>query len=245
MKRTLWNRYVLLAGLLTVLGGLWGETLEVLRQIPHSGYSEGLHFHKNFLWHALPQAIVQIDPKDGTVVRTYQPATKYSESLVWVGETLWNVSFSDNGIYKGTLTRDGLSFKRAGSVPEVHAWGLEYDGKYLVVTGDYSDKLYFLDPKTLQVAKTLTVPIKDLEDLAWDGEGFWASSFTSHRGTIFHINPKNGSIGALYALPDPEKCPVIDGIAYDGKGLWLTGKHCASLYYVKRPVDRSLAVKSK
>jgi glutamine cyclotransferase len=40
-----------------------------------------------------------------------------------------------------------------------------------------------------------------------------------------------------FSLPE-ENCPVIDGIAYDGKGLWVTGKECPSIYYLKKLILR-------
>ena len=210
-------------------------SLELIRKIPHSGYSEGLHYDGGFLWNALPTEIVKINPKDGSVVARFAPASAYSESVVWVNGELWNVSYADNGIFKGTMGAKGLGFERKGSVPEIHAWGIEFDGTHLVVTGDYSNKLYFLNPKTLKVERQVTVSVKDLEDLAWDGVGFWASSFTQLRGQIFRINPKTGAVSPYYSLPQPEECPVIDGLAWDGNALWVTGKHCPSIYYVKRP----------
>lgn len=213
-----------------------GKVLEVVRTIPHTGYSEGLDYHEGYLWHALPKAILKIDPKDGEIVGRYLPATSYSESIKWVQGMLLNLSFSDNGIYGGKLKGDQLSFERKGSTPEKTGWGIERVENEIVVTGDHSPKLYFLDPTQFQVKRTIQVPIKDLEDLAWDGVGLWTSSFTSHEGKIFRVSPESGSITDLYSLPDPSECPIIDGIAYDGKGLWVTGKNCVSIYWVKIPL---------
>ncbi len=210
-------------------------TLKVLRQIPHTGYSEGLDFHDGFLWRALPKTLAKISPKDGSVIAQYTPATEYSESLVWLAGVLWNVSFSNNGLYRGELKGSQFEFKRVADVPEVHAWGLVHDGKNLIVTGDYSQKLYFLDAKTGKLVRTLETDRKDLEDLAWDGVGIWASSFTQHRGQIFRIDPKTGKSGPSYTLPDAESCPVIDGLAIEGKTLWITGKQCPALYQVELP----------
>jgi glutamine cyclotransferase len=231
-------RFVVLWGLCASSAysqGVKENTLTLVRAIPHSGYSEGLDYSQGFLWNALPKAILKIDPKDGSVVSRFVPATEYSESLVWVAGMLWNVSFSDNGLYRGSLEAGKMVFSKAGTVPEVHAWGLEHDGKHLVVTGNYSSKLYFLNPRTGKLERTLETQGKDLEDLAWDGTGFWSSSFTTHRGKIFRIDPKTGSVGPLYALPDKENCPIIDGIAYDGKHLWITGKECPQIYCVTTP----------
>lgn len=209
--------------------------LELIKKIPHSGYSEGLDYHEGYLWHAIPKMILKIDPKDGSVVQRFTPATEYSESLTWFQGKLWNLSFKNNGIYSGDLqSGQELKFDKKGTTPEVHGWGLTHNGKELILTGDYSSKLYFKDPKTLNTVRTLETNAKDIEDLAWDGKVIWASSFTTERSKIFSIDPKSGKIIRMYKLPD-ELCPIVDGIAYDGVGLWITGKECPSIYYVKRP----------
>lgn len=215
--------------------------LALVRQIPHSGYSEGLDFFEGFLWHAIPKAILKIDPKDGTVLERFQPATEYSESLTWFKGGLWNLSFTDNSIHIGKLTSGknkgrALAFKKVGEVPEVHGWGITHNGNQIITTGDYSPKLYFFNPKSMKLEKTLTTTVSALEDLAWDGHGIWSSSFTGYRGQIFRISPANGKIGDFYSLPDPEMCPIIDGIAVDGKNLWITGKECPAIYLVKNPL---------
>lgn len=220
--------------------------LKVLRTIPHSGYSEGLDWHEGYLWHALPKESVKIDPKDGTVVARFAPATEYNESLVWFAGTPYQVSFHDDGIYKGTFAPGApgagqLQWTRVGKVPEVHAWGSATDGKHVILTGNYSSKLYYFDPKNWKVVRTVITPVADLEDLAWDGERIWASSFTQHPGTIFPIDPKTGAVTSFYELPDATECPVIDGLAWDGQALWVTGKHCAKIYRVERPSGRALS----
>jgi glutamine cyclotransferase len=50
------------------------------------------------------------------------------------------------------------------------------------------------------------------------------------------VHPKTGKVEGLYTIPEPEMCPVIDGIAVEGKSLWITGKNCPSLYLVKNPL---------
>ncbi len=214
--------------------GASGETLKLIRTIPHSGYSEGLDYHAGFLWNALPKELLKIDPKDGSVVFRYTPATDYSESLAWFQGALWNLSFSNDGLYRGTLKGKQFQFTRKGAVPEVHGWGLTHNGKELIATGDYSAKLYFFSPDG-KLVRTLNTDQTALEDLAWDGQGIWASSFTTHRGKIFRLDPVSGKSSALYSLPDPEACPIIDGIAVQGKGLWITGKECPLLYYFEMP----------
>jgi glutamine cyclotransferase len=78
---------------------------------------------------------------------------RYSESLSWWGNVLWNVSYSDNGIYSGNLASNGFKFERKGQTSEVHAWGLTHDDKHLITTGDHgSNKLYsYSKPQDIEI----------------------------------------------------------------------------------------------
>ena len=73
------------------------------------------------------------------------------------------------------------------------------------------------------------------------GSGIWASSYTSHHGEIFRIRPSDGKVEGFFKMPDGDQCPVIDGIAFDGKNLWVTGKNCPSIYLYKKPSERVIA----
>jgi glutamine cyclotransferase len=213
------------------------KKLELVRKIPFSGYSEGIDFAGSYLWSATPQQIRKINPATGEIMAFYPPATSYSESIVWWSDFLWTVSYADNGIYKAPLKGGKFAFSRVSTTPEVHAWGLAQDGKHLLMTGDHaSNKIYFMNPKTLKIEKTLQVPVKDLEDLAWDGKGIWSSSFTEYKGKIFRINPKTGKLDGIFEIPEPEMCPIVDGIATQDNLLWITGKNCPSIYLVKNPL---------
>ncbi|NBX76010.1 MAG: hypothetical protein EBQ92_05605 [Proteobacteria bacterium] len=225
----------------------WGhsQTLEVINKIPHSGYSEGLDFYQGFLWNALPQRIVKINPTDGSLIESYAPATEYSESIKWVSGKLWNLSFKNKGLYQGQLKDKQLVFEKVGEVPEDCGWGIEKVGREIVMTGNFSNKLYFYDPEHRKWTKTLVTDGVDLEDLAWDGKRLWTSSFSTHRGTIFSVDIQTGKIQSFWELPQKEECPIIDGIAFDGKSLWITGKECSSIYQVKVPAFRAITSKQK
>ena len=215
--------------------------LEIVRTIPRTGYSEGLDFHDNHLWNALPKELLKISPKDGTVIQRFTPATDYSESITWFKGKLWTVSFSNNGLYTGTLGKEGIAFERVGTIPEVHAWGITHNGKEIITTGDYSAKLYFFNPANGKKVRELVTDRQDLEDLAWDGEGIWTSSFTQLQGQIFRIDPSTGKSSVPFILPEVGQCPVIDGIAVDGKTLWITGKYCMVFYQARLPKRVPLA----
>ncbi|NBT58863.1 hypothetical protein EBT16_08785 [bacterium] len=234
---------ILALGLLLTEAGEASQKLEIINKIPHSGYSEGLDFHEGFLWNSLPQRIVKIDPKDGAVVESYVPATEYSESLKWASGKLWNLSFKNKGLYRGQIKNSQLVFEKIGEVPEDCGWGIERVGQELVTTGNFSNKLYFFNPENKKWTRTLVTDGVDLEDLAWDGKTLWSSSFSNYRGTVFSINIKTGKIESFWELPQKDECPIIDGIAFDGKTLWITGKECPSIYQVKIPQPRVITSK--
>ncbi|NBV49779.1 hypothetical protein EBR78_01020 [bacterium] len=227
------------------LFGTNSQKLEIIKKIPHSGYSEGLDFHAGFLWHALPKAILKIDPRDGTVLEQFTPASEYSESIKWFRGELYNLSFSNDGLYRGRLNNKQLQFKKIASLPEPHGWGIESIEGQLVVTGNFSNKLHFFDLKKEKWVRSLETDANELEDLAWDGKRLWTSSFSTHRGSIFSIDLKTGKMSGMWELPEKDQCPVIDGIAFDGKSLWITGKECPSIYQVKIPATRVLSSPSE
>ncbi len=245
MKILVLSTLSLLAQFAAARGELPKEKLTLIRTIPHSGYSEGLDFYEGFLWHTLPKEILKIDPKDGSIVARFPPASEYNESLMWFKGMLYVLSYSDNGIYRGKLEGAKLQFERVGTTPEAHGWGITHDGTDIYITGNYSRQIYRMNPKDFSIKSTTVAEISDVEDLAWDGDSVWASSFTAYRGSVFRINIKTGKIASLYELPDAEQCPVIDGIAKEGNTLWITGKNCPAIFNVKIPSAARLIVSKK
>jgi len=140
--------------------------------------------------------------------------------------------------------KNQLVFKKVATVPEAHGWGIERVGSDLVVSGNFSNRLYFFDPLKSRWGRTLTADVSELEDLAWDGKRLWSSSFSSHPGTIFSINIQTGKVQDFWELPEKSQCPVIDGIAVQEKSLWITGKECPAIYQVKIPQPRAISSQS-
>ena len=206
--------------------------------LPHSGWSEGLDVHGGELWHAFPGDIRVFDLDTGDPLRRYEPPSSYSESLAWVRGRLWNVSYHDANIYVGETTTAGeLAWTVAGTTPEEHGWGITFDGTHVILTGHGSELLYFLDPDTAAVVRTITTPIDDLEDLAWHDGAIWASSYSELPGQFFRVDPANGAVVDVHALPDPAECAIVDGLAVHAGKLYVTGKNCPFVYVYLLPVS--------
>ena len=210
-------------------GGL--PAVHFVARLPHDGWSEGLDLHEGELWHAFPHSIRVYDPETGEHLRRYDPSSGYSESLTWVGDVLYNVSYSDSNIYAGTLNTAGtFDWTVAGTTPEIHAWGIAFDGTHLILTGNGTENLYFLDPATMELAYTVVTPVDDLEDIAFGDGVIWASSYTEHAGSFFRIDPLTGAVLDVIALPDAADCPIVDGIAVTHDRVYVTGKDCPHIH---------------
>jgi len=120
-------------------------------------------------------------------------------------------------------------------------WGITHNSTELIYS-DGSHKLYFLDPETMSLQRTLKVtlgskPLPRLNELEWiDGE-IWANVWQANQ--LVRIDPKTGDVVAivdLRGLLDPTDretdTDVLNGIAWDAKdsALWVTGKRWPWLY---------------
>ena len=205
--------------------------------MPHDGWSEGLDFADDgALWAPYGHHIRVLDPSSGANQATYTPPTGYQESVTWFQGRLWALSWDDDSIYAGDLGTDGkMLWTLMGHTPDVHGWGITHDDRYLIMTGNGMPYLYFVDPATMTLVKTVTTPVDDLEDVAWDGEYVWASSFSAYPGTEMRLDPETGEVVDLYPLPEPSECMKLDGVAIRNGEIYVTGKDCPFVYVAILP----------
>lgn len=127
---------------------------------------------------------------------------------------------------------------------ETQGWGITHNGKELIYS-DGSDRLYWLDPDTLQRRRTRKVtlrgqPLTRLNELEWiDGE-IWANVWGANQ--LVRIDPATGVVTSIVdlrgLLPDSERdesTDVLNGIAWDAKerALWVTGKRWPWIYRIR------------
>ena len=211
-------------------------TLQVVDRIPRSGWSEGIDVLGDRIWHAWPSVIRELD-MEGNVLAEHEPPSTYSESLTWFGGRLFNLSYHNANVYAGTVVDGALVFTVVGTVPDEAGWGITHDGTNLIVSGNGSENLYVLDGETFAHLRTITTPVDDLEDLAWDGRYIWASSYSEYPGQVFRIDPDTGNLVDLHTLPDPDECSIVDGIAVSDGLLYVTGKRCPWIYVAPLPAE--------
>lgn len=211
------------------------DELTLMRTLPHAGWGEGLEVYGGELWEARSRLHLVVDPITGEEKRRYEPVTDYSESIAWIHGKLWNVSNSDSNVWVGTPMGTTFTWEIRGTTPEVHAWGITWNGEHVIVTGFGSAFLYFLDPVTAAVERVLETPVDDLEDIAWDRGAIWASSYSKMNRQFFRIDAASGEVLDVHSLPNERGCDIVDGLAVADGFLYVTGKNCPLIWVYLLP----------
>jgi len=224
------------------------ETYEVVRQFPHdpAAFTQGLVFHEGYLVEGTGRrgqsSLRKVEIETGRVVeRADVDPRLFGEGIAIHAGRAYQLTWT-SGI---GLVYDLDSFQAVEQFRQVtEGWGLTSDGEYLIQS-DGSRNLYFLDPATMQPARTIEVhdangSIDQINELEYiDGE-IYANVW--HSWEILRISPRDGRVigridmrGLLDTseLPDPES--VLNGIAYDpdtGR-IFVTGKLWPTLFEVR------------
>ena len=123
-------------------------------------------------------------------------------------------------------------------------WGLTTDGKTLIMS-DGTERIRFLDPKTFQVLREISVTfggksLKMLNELEFIEGEIFANVWQTEQ--IVRINPVNGQVVGVIDLtgiyPQARQRDsqfVLNGIAYDteAKKLYVTGKCWPKIYQIE------------
>ena len=222
-------------------------TFRVVRKIAHDpqAYTQGLLYRKDSFYESTGQygasSLRRLNAETGQILQQKDLDQRY------FGEGL--------EFFKGVLIqltwRAGLAFVYDSDTFELlrshryetEGWGLTSDGSHLI-TSDGSDSLYFRDPNSFDIAKTLKVtengrPVKLLNELEYIHGEIWANVFQTF--DIVQISPETGKVRRrldFSGILEPEdrhgREDVFNGIAYDSKNnrLFLTGKYYRYIYEV-------------
>lgn len=100
--------------------------------------------------------------------------------------------------------------------------GMAWDGANLWVVS--SDKVYKLNPDTLEIVSSITSPISSTWGVAWDGVNLWVSGYNS---PLYKINPSTGAV--ISTIPSPDNRASL---TWDGESLWVAGGNTSKIYKV-------------
>ncbi|MEM1141215.1 MAG: glutaminyl-peptide cyclotransferase [Pseudomonadota bacterium] len=169
------------------------------------------------------------------------PDELFGEGVTRLGNRIYQLTYRARKL----LVYDADTLENVGSAPiSTEGWGITFTPAGLVYS-DGTHRLFFLDPDSLRVVRTIEVtlnrqPLPRLNELEWINGRIWANVWRSNQ--LVEINPETGAVEAiadLRGLLDPklreEDTDVLNGIAWDSdaKQLWVTGKRWPFLYRVR------------
>ncbi|NIJ34613.1 glutaminyl-peptide cyclotransferase [Sphingomonas oligoaromativorans] len=229
------------------------EQAEVVRTYPHDthAFTEGLLFRDGYLYESTGREgqsfIRKVDLATGRTVESVSLAPGiFGEGIVdWKDQlysVIWHGGIGSRWTLKGF--RHLGTFRYSGE-----GWAMTQDGRNVILS-DGTPVLRFLDPRTLQVVRTLTVtaegvPIRQVNELEYVRGEILANIWMTN--AIARIDPTTGhvkgwidvsALAAKVGATDPDSVP--NGIAYDkvGNRLFVTGKNWPLLFQIRLPAAR-------
>ena len=224
------------------------QSYKVIATFPHdtTSFTQGLVFADGELYESTglngESTLRRVDIATGrTLQRIDVPQQYFAEGLALVGDELLQLTWQ----HKLGFVYDRKTFKQKRTFAyDTEGWGIAYDGASRLVMSDGSDRLTFLDPRTLKPLKTMRVqdagrPVMNLNELEWIEGEIWANVWQTDR--IARISPATGIVNAWVDLgslfPRAQRMPPADelnGIAYDTatRRIFITGKKWPRLYQI-------------
>jgi glutamine cyclotransferase len=222
---------------------------EIVNEYPHleTSFTQGLEFDGNTLFEGTGdpnqngQTIVaEVDLKTGEIKRKIGlDATYFGEGISIFGEELFQLTWKNGKcvVYDKNTFAVTRELKYTGE-----GWGLCHDDKNLIMS-DGSERIYFRDPKTFEITKTIEVytdqgPLNYLNELEYIDGKIYANIWTSSNLAV--IDPESGKVIALIDAANVVRegkgnGEVLNGIAWNKstKKTYLTGKYWPKLFEVK------------
>ena len=223
---------------------------KIVNTYPHDikAYTQGFEFYRDTLYEGTGNgegkgtgirgvsSLRKTNYKTGEVYKTVTLAAQYfGEGITILNNKVYQLTWLNNEgyVYNADTFEKIKTFKY---FKEMQGWGLTNDGKNLYMS-DGSEKIYILDPETLQEIDYINVytnkaKIEALNELEWIDGKLWANVYG--KDAIAVINPKNGAVEGIIDLKELKSkvtqhpdVDVLNGIAYNSKTktILLTGKN--------------------
>jgi glutamine cyclotransferase len=220
----------------------------VVKAFPHdpTAFTQGLVFADSIFYESTGlngfSTVRKVTPETGAVIQQVPVEEKYfAEGLALVGDELVQLTWQT----KVGFVYDKTTLKRLRTFSyPMEGWGIAYDSAQLVMS-DGSSRLFFLDPKTQKVLRSMQVtdggrPVEQLNELEFVRGELWANVWMTDR--IARIDPKTGQVKAWIDLTDllrrearGPQGDVLNGIAWDKAGdrVFVTGKKWPWLFQIE------------
>jgi len=225
--------------------------VKMLEKLPHNAtsYTQGLEFYKGALYEGTGLAgssrLMEIDVATGKEKRGVALDDKYfGEGITILNDKIYQLTYQN----RKALVWDANTFEQLNDIQypnEIReGWGLTNNGQDLIMS-DGSEKLYFIDPISFQIKRTLSVynnlgSVTYLNELEVIDGLIYANIY--QYDIIAMIDPKNGKVvGQIYLdnlkneFQVSTDTDVLNGIAKDPmkQGFYVTGKKWPNMFRVE------------
>lgn len=234
--------------LLSLLFALSVSVPAVLDSLPHrtDHFTQGIFWENATLWETTGiegrSGLYKMNRQGKVVDSLRLPGAHFGEGVAKVGDDLFWITWRSGVGY--TVDSRKLAFKGTFPIP-TEGWGLTvWRGQLLMSNG--SAELLRLSPGDQRVTGSVRVkaqgrPVTDLNELEAVGDTLFANVW--HCDSIAVIALSQGEVVRwidLSALARRVRktspgAEVLNGIAWDGKHLWVTGKLWPRIFKLKNP----------
>jgi glutamine cyclotransferase len=226
-------------------------TYEIVKDYPHDtkNFTEGFFLEGNTIYESVGLAGQSKLMKYtlGTtkpLLEVDQPSNIFSEGISIVGDKLYQLTYKTKigYIYDKNTFKLLSQFNSNNRIAE--GWGLTTDGKNLITT-DGTKNIYFLDPSDLsKVLRSISVAdnmkvYDSLNEVEYH-KGYIYSNVWQ-KPVILKIAPSTGEVVGIFDLTkivnenlnkdNPDA--VLNGIAFKGDNMLVTGKNWSKIYELK------------
>jgi glutaminyl-peptide cyclotransferase len=206
-------------------------------------FVQGIYYYNNEIYESVGiwgiSKLVKWRLKDAQIIKLLRLEKKYfAEDITILKGKLYQLTYDTNIAFVYDLD----SLEKIGSFKyNTNGWGLTNDGKHLI-RSDGSSKIYFIDPNTYQLEKTINVhdkigSVTNINAMDYINGKIYANIYLTP--FIAEISPDNGGISAwisLEGLNDKEydlvKYHVPNGITHTGNDLLVSGKNWSAIYQI-------------
>lgn len=214
-----------------------------------SAYTQGLVFHKGFLYEGTGQTgescIKKIDLKDNRLIAELDIDKKlFGEGIAIFNDKIIQLTWTSGRGFVYDINSFSLESEFHYST---QGWGITTIDDKLVMS-DGSNKLYFIDPVSFNVLSELEIydnkgAVKMLNELEYINGMIYANVWMTNR--IVMIDPSTGIVkedlflNGLLSKSEQNELKdgddVLNGIAYDEQTnrLFVTGKRWPKLFHIK------------
>ncbi|MDR2585235.1 MAG: glutaminyl-peptide cyclotransferase [Prevotellaceae bacterium] len=223
----------------------YGYKVEEVFSFDETAYTQGLFIYDDLLYLSTGNRgasyLRKIDFRKGRILQSIALAPRYfGEGACVFQDKVYQLTWEEQTCF----VYDAATLKQVGTLPyRGEGWGLTANDTHLIMS-DGSSTLYFRDPNTFAVVRSITVKngqreVQWLNELEYIEGEVWANVYTTDE--IVRIDPNTGIVTGiidLKGLPARQhltpKTEVLNGIAYDSdkKHIYVTGKYWAKMYRI-------------